>query len=138
MPEGIPYASSNVVASAGLDLNYIGKHAYAYSGTFEGKTAAQTVIDTSSGNGYIVGEFQLNAIVNATDPAAGNPTLAQILFNGTIIAIIKAEAGTEQTPSSETQKVIIPPYTKIQVIVDSDDNQSSRLGSIVFVGRIYE
>ena len=138
MPEGIPYASSNVVASAGLDLNYIGKHAYAYSGTFEGSTTAQTVIDTSSGNGYLVGEFQLNAIVSATDPAVGNPTLAQILFNGTIIAIIKAEAGTEDTPSSERQKVIIPPYTKIQVIVDSDDNQASRLGSITFVGRIYE
>jgi len=138
MPEGIPYSSANVVAGAGLDLNYIGKHAYAYSGTFEGSTSAQTVIDTHSGNGYLVGEFQLNAVVNSTDPAVGNPTLAQILFNETIIAIIKAEAGTEDTPSSERQKVIIPPYTKVQVIVDSDDNQSSRLGSIVFVGRIHE
>ena len=138
MPEGIPYSSSNVVASAGLDLNYIGKHVYAYSGTFEAKTAAQTVIDTTSGNDYIVGEFQLNACVGSTDPATGTPTLAQILFNGIIIGIIKAEAISEDTPSSERQKVIIPPYTKIEVIVDSDDNQSARLGTIGFVGRVYK
>lgn len=120
-----------------LGLSTIGDHVYGFSGTFEGKTSAQTVINANTGKGYIVGEFQLNAVVGATDPAIGNPTLAQILFNGIIISIIKAEAGTEDTPSSERQKVIIPPYTNVQVIVDSDDNQAARLGSITFVGRSY-
>jgi len=137
MPEGVGYGPQ-FTASTGLELNYIGSHVYGFSGTFQASNSPQTVINTSSGSGYIVGEFQLNAVVRSTDPAVGNPTLAQILFNGIIISIIKAEAGTEQTPSSETQKVIIPSYTNIQVIVDSDDNQADRFGTITFVGKVYK
>jgi len=138
MPEGIPYASTNVVAGAGLDLNYIGDRVFAYSGGFQASTTAATVIDTNSGSGTIVGEFQLNACVATGSPNVGTITGADIKFNGILIARIKADGQAETTPASETQSVVIPPYTSIEVDVDSDQDQAARLGTITFVGRVYK
>lgn len=129
--------TSDLFAGPGLGLQYIQDRVFAYSGTFLGSTTTATVIDTHSGSGTIVGEFQLNACVATGAPNVGLITGADIIFNGTLIARIKADGQAENTPASQTQAVVIPPYTSIQVDVDSDDNQAARVGTVTFVGRVY-
>lgn len=140
MPEGIPYSGSNVVAGAGLELNYIGKHCYAYSGKYGANVTRQTMLSFTSGKQYIVGILQLNACQDDDDADKGSPTIAEIFFNGIGISLIKAEAqsgsGTDM-PSSQTQKLLIPPFTTVLVQMEADDNQADEHATITFVGRLY-
>ena len=138
MPEGIPYASTNVVAAAGLDLNYIGNHCFAYSGTHAANSTAATALEFTTGNQYIVGEIQLNAAVNSTNPANGSSTLALIKFNGVIISIIKSEGHVDDMPNVATQKVIVPPYTNVTISVDSNDDQAAQFATVTFTGKLYK
>jgi len=139
MPEGIPYASSNVVAGTGLELNYIGKHCYAYSGTFAANTTAATALKFTTGNQYIVGEFQLNAAVNTTNPALGTRTLGIIAFNSITVSIIKGTfSNPSSAPSSAKQKVIIPPYTQVTVTIDASADESAQFATVTFSGKIYK
>jgi hypothetical protein len=121
-----------------LSFSTIGSHIYGFSGTFASSTTAATVLNANTGKGYIVGEFQLNACVATGSPNVGAITGADITFNGVLVARIKADGQAETTPASVTQKVVIPPYTAIQVDVDSDQDQVARLGSVTFVGRVYD
>ena len=134
--EGIPPTAS--VASVGPGIRYAGDYVYAYSGTFQSSTTAQTVIETTTGSGIIVGEFQLNGPVQAAEPNVGTICTGDIKFNGETIAIIKTDTASESQPGSESQKVIIPPFTTISVSVDSDNNQAARLGTVTFTGRVYD
>jgi len=136
MPEGIPYSSTNVVAGTSLDLNYVGEFVFGYSGTFGANIAEQTIFDTVSPSDVIIGEFQYNQPV---DPAslADESGAVQIKFNGVAISIMKVSEGSGMT-GSVTQKVVIPPYTKIQVTCESGDNQATRLQSLTFVGKRYK
>ena len=133
---GNPTGGSNPSGTGNI-LNYIGEFVYAYSGSFEGSQTTQTVIDTTSSSQVIVGQFQLNACVATGSPNVGLITGADISFDGQLVARIKADGQSENTPASQLQAVVIPPYTKITVEVDSDDNQAARLGTVTFTGRVY-
>jgi len=136
MPEGVPYASSNVVAGAGLDLNYVGEFVFAYSGTFGSSIAEQTLLDTVSPADIIIGEFQYNQPVNP-ESLADESGAIQIKFNGVSISIMKVSEGSGMT-GSVTQKVVIPPYTKIVATCEGSDNQAATLQSFTFVGKRYK
>jgi len=137
MPEGIPYASSNVVAGASLDLNYVGEFVFAYSGGIEASTSEQSMLDTVSPGDMIVGEFQFNQPVAPTVPQNDETSAVQIKFNGVTISIMKVHEGTGMT-GSVTQKVVIPPYTKILATCESTDNQATMLATLTFVGKRYK
>jgi len=137
MPETDTIPVSASIASTGKGIRYIGNWAYMFSGTFQSSTTAQTVIDTTTGSGIIVGEFQLNGPVQAAEPNVGTICTGDIKFNGETIAIIKTDTASESQPGSETQKVIIPPLTSVTISVDSDNNQAARLGTVTFTGRVY-
>jgi len=137
MPEGIPYASSNVVAGASLDLSYVGEFVFGYSGTFGASIAEQTLLDTVSPADIIIGEFQYNQPVNPAAPQSDETSAVQIKFNGVTISIMKVHEGTGMT-GSVTQKVVIPPYTKIEATCESTDNQATFLSTLTFVGKRYK
>jgi len=128
---------STSVAATGLGIRYIGEHVYALSGQTPAHTDPQIVLSFTTGSGYIVGEFQLNGAVNPTNPVAGLSSLVNIIFNDERIAIIKSETSSQEMPSSVTQKVIIPPFTKVEAITDSDDIQANRYTTVTLVGRVY-
>jgi alpha-galactosidase len=134
MPEGIPYSSSNVVAGTGLDLNYIGKHCYAYN-NFAATTATQTVFDFVTSADYIVAIFQFNGPVDFTTPQNSENAACGVKFNGLVVASLKALQ--TDMPSSQIQRFVIPPYTHVTVTVDSTDNQSARIGTVSLTGELY-
>ena len=133
-----PVQPNASVAATGLGIRYIGEHCYAFSGTFAATADPQTTLEFTTGTGYIVGELQLNAAVNSTNPASGSATLALITFNGVTVAIIKSEANVDDLPNTVTQKVLIPPYTRLVITIESNDDSSSQFATVTFVGRVYD
>ena len=131
--------TSDLFAGTGLGIRYVGKdHVYAYSGLYLANTNIQEVLSFTSGSGIIVGDLQLNAAVDDDDPGQVNITSANIYFNGTSIAILRAGvAGDDTTPMSERQRVIIPPFTTVVVNVDNNGTEIDRYLSVILTGRVY-
>jgi len=137
MPEGIPYSSSNVTASAGLELNYIGSHCYAYSGTFDAASSFVNVLEFITGKEYIVSTISCNGLVNPADTGPGTNSIFKIQLNSIIIAYIKVETSNESMPSVIPIDCIIPPFTNVTVSVISDQATSAKVGSVTLTGKLY-
>jgi len=139
MPEGVGYASSNVVAGAGLDLNYVEDRVFAYSGLKAATTSLDPYLSFQTGSKAIVGTLQTNAPVDDDTSTLGLVSATQISLNGVKIAIIKTDSksGTSQgSNSSERIKLVLPPYTTVFVTMVNDGNEADRYGSVSFTGRV--
>jgi hypothetical protein len=125
------------VVQTGLGIRYIGDYVYAYSGAYGAETAASTKLEFTTGSGVIAGVFQLNTPVSTGTGIQAST--AQVLFNDEVVARIKTLGSTSNQgfSSSQTQDLIIPPFTKVEVIVTSTDDQAGQLGSVVITGRVY-
>ena len=133
MPEGIPYASSNVIAGAGLELNYVGNYVYAYSGTIQATQSEDTVLEFTTGNKLIVGSLTCSGGIenNGGGVSAGTLSAFTLSLNGIEIARVKTStSGTSpDNPSLENFPIMIPPYTLVKVTVfsTSTDGKTSTL-----------
>jgi len=136
MPEGVGYASSNVVAGAGLDLNYVENRVFAYSGLQAATTAVKTYLEFQTGAKTIVGTLQVNSPVDDDDPTVGVASSSEVLVNGVKIALLKTDSDKEQMPASNTLDVVLPPYTNFSVTMLDSANQADRYGSMTFTGKV--
>ena len=139
MPEGVSYGPQNT-ASIGKELNVIGSHAYAYSGTFEAKTSEQTMMSFTTGNFYTVGTFTFNGPVRLQFATAGAAAAYQISFNGLVVALGNVDTVTSNTPPNQNQlqQVIIPPYTEVTFVCQCEEDTATELMTATYSGRIYE
>ncbi len=118
-------------------LEIIGNHAYAYSGLFAASTSEQTALSFTSGNYYLVGYLQLNASVDDDSPADVSLTSVKVSFNGASIFILVTGNSIHRAAMSVRQKIIIPSYTEVVAILDSENVAADQFGSVVLTGRIY-
>ena len=135
MPEGVGYASTNVIAGTGLDLNYIQNRVYAYSGTFAASTASATMFNFQTGNKTIRGLFTLNGQIYYDDGTAGGHSVFKISFNGVVIHLTKCDTVGNDSPVQTFQKVVIPPYTNVLVECISSENNANELMTATFTGK---
>jgi len=131
MPEGVGYGPQNT-ASIGLNLNVIGKHAYAYSGVINdaGTGAANALaLKFTSGNYYFVGILDM-----ITDTLVNDQRFVNVTFNGT--SVFKGSWDNEPYAlgGGPLTTLIIPPFTEVQVKWGSSGDKNS---TIVLTGRIY-
>jgi len=140
MPEGIPYAGSNVVASAGLELNYVGDHCYAYSGLQSIATSSQTLLSFQTGNNTIEAEIYCTGPLKFSDPATGNITNFKLSINGVAVHLLgNRTANTAYTnPLTNTIKVILPPYTNVLIESDSSATDATQFSAASLTGRVYK
>lgn len=132
---GNPVGGSNP-AGVGSSINYIGEFAYAYSGGFGASTSPITGLDFTTGAEYLVGQLTLSLAVQ--DSAASNSAaFSNVDLNGELICNMQAGfAGADSVPSN-TIDVIIPPFSRLQANLYSDENQSNRKLTLMFTGRVY-
>jgi hypothetical protein len=138
MPKGVGYASSNVIAGTGLELNYVGNYVYAYSGTFQSLNSAATMLNFTTGAKSIIGEIQCNGSVRLGDSDSGDTTAFQISFNGVVVGLLKTESGQENSPPFATQTFVLPPYTNVQVVRDGTADNTNNLNTVGFTGKVIE
>jgi len=128
--------SASVASPSPTSLRYIGNHVYALGGEFGRATAEQTVLDVRSGSGYIVGRITVSAGI-AGGNASGGVTTFQIKFNGQTVLWLKVESAQEDMASNTFADLILPPFTQMTIITDSDSTDATFQTTTVFTGRVY-
>ena len=123
-------------AGTGTGLNFVGDHAYAYSGTLSGTTDNTTALSFNTQAVYIVGEFQMN-IPSTYGSIATMEGWMQIKFNGEVVSIVTIGLSAADSQLTGIQPLIIPPYTEVIVEIQGADNQAARLMAATFSGRVY-
>jgi hypothetical protein len=116
MPEGVGYSGSNVVAGAGLELNYVGNHVYAASGIVNDSGTGgpnATLLNFVTGANAIVATLDFN-----DDSTGGSDIYFRMKYNG--ISVLDAKGGQEFLPWK--YDIFIPPYTNVEVLWGSQSN----------------
>ena len=138
MPETDVIPTSASVASTGKGIRYIGDYAYANSGWLSVATGADTVLlDFTSGAGMIKADlfwsFDYDLLIN------GKYFGVELKFNDIVIMRPRAEQrisgsghGTELT---DELKMIIPPFTRVVVNAQTDDDGTE--AGCILTGRVY-
>jgi len=132
MPEGVGYGPQ-FTASVGKTLNYIGRHAYAYSGniTNTGTAAPDSVmLDFVTGSdSYLKGKFQWEA------NHEGSLTVDIVIeFNGVKIYDSEFDASPGRGMWLTPLRVIIPPGTHVRMLWGASSAQEA---ASQFTGRVY-
>jgi len=109
MPEGIPYASSNVIASAGPDYNVVGDRCFAYSGLIESTTVSSATFEclnfqTGSKTAHVRFDY-------GTDYGGNNDIYVLIQLNG--VTVWKTNYTSSNTISEQPIKLVLPPFTNV-------------------------
>ena len=133
--EGIPPTAS--VASTGFGIRYIGEHCYAMSGLYAADDTSKTVLEFTTGSGYIVGTIQLNGAVDDDNPPGRMSTTLNVFFNDISIGILATGDENVDMIMLATQEVVIPPFTKVETVIDMYASAADRYASVVFTGRVY-
>ena len=123
-------------SGTGSSLNYIGNHCYAYSGAFGATTSAQTTLEFETGGQYIVGEMLTLGGV-AFDTTGGLKSAFRISINGEVVAVTLIDNQTDHSTSNNAIPMLLAPYSRVKVEVDSDDNNATVLSTTIFTGRVY-
>jgi len=118
-------------AGTGTNINYLGNHAYAYSGIIQVTDTTTTLIDATTGSQYIVGKFQPSINVTTTDDM-----FFRILVDGEEIAASLIGSTTSNSPYEEIE-VIVAPFSRIQITCENDSTSGGINCSAVFTGRVY-
>jgi len=132
MPEGIPYASSNVIAGTGLDLNYVGDKVFAYSGAVEVPNSQTKLLNFQTGNKIISGRMYTGycSASNVTDDMT-----FEIKLNGQLISARYTDTSKEgNTHNMIYFTMIIPPYSLVEVFSTNASSSTGRGVCAIFTG----
>jgi len=111
--EGIPPTAST--ASVGFGINYLGEHTYSYSGEIVQSGSLQTMLEFTSGAGYIVSKMFLSGAVAPGASGAGTITSFMFELNDISVLDFKLDTGEEDSPMSVWCPLLIPPFTKVKL-----------------------
>ena len=140
MTEADVIQPSASIASPGLGLRYIGKeHCYAFTGAVAASNTEQTVLDFTTGSGFIVATLTMTAPVKMT--AAGITDGAyrgyNLAFNSQTVFRAKLETDNEDMPSLLEAQILIPPFTAVVLTCVDHANKADYLGTANITGRVY-
>jgi len=131
MPEGVGYGPQNT-AAVGLNLNVIGKHAYAYSGSLDVTNVVSTLLEFTTGGTYLVGFFN---IISGFSGNTNDDYLWIVYFNGVLVGAVNLTSSKDL--DSNRLDLIIPPYTTVKVTCQNATDTSSHAQGAIITGRIY-
>ena len=115
----------------GSSLNYIGKHAYMYTGEVGVTTSETTIAEfTTGGNSYLVGQWQPQILTNTTDDI-----LFRFYINNQVIALVVQTSTKDYSPFEEVE-IIIPTDTKVKITGENLGSGTKNVGSII-TGEVY-
>ena len=124
------------------------KHAFAYSGEFDGTagTAPTIRLQFETGSYYLVGKIRSAGMSNMASPSSGNVLATRVYFNGTVfdgtdvsnvVLTFKTDGLNEDMPYSDEADIIIPPFTLVTCVTDMDSASASEDGTIAFTGKVF-
>ena len=127
---GPPVGFTQGATGTGTGLNYIGDHAYAFSGLISCSTSYTPLLDFQTGNQYVIVKF--NPVYFTED--TGENCFWEISADGQVIYHTELGGSSVGTPFVEVE-ILLPAFSRIQVkakgLSDSRD-----LGAVL-TGRVY-
>ena len=134
---GNPVSSSNPVG-IGSGLNYIGDHAYGYSGAVSVSSSSETLLDFTTGNVYITAKFAFG--LDRTNAASLNKDYGyRIKVNDQLIIenfTFSDGDGTMVYGAADTVlPFIIEPQSRI--VIECFTNDDNITCYVVITGRVY-
>ena len=120
-------------SGTGSSLNYIGDHAYGYSGLVQtvGDNNYTTAMEFTIGPDYILAQVQLC-------PASGNAD--DLAFRMSIDGQAVGEFFTKDPPAefnANPVPFLIPSYSKVTIEIKNGQSSTARDTYIMIVGRVY-
>jgi hypothetical protein len=133
MPEGVGYSGSNVVAGAGLDINYVGKHVYAYSGEITFQNAGADALVFTTGNKPMV----LNMMVMTNDTDADD-FIYDLTLNEVSIAKARFTAigMSSLTLPIQLLGIVVPPYSNVKLNFKNQTDDTAHTAFAILTGRV--
>ena len=85
----------------------------------------------------MVGDVQVNSAIDDDNPENATSTSLNIKFNGTSILLLGSGGDVTRSKLSIRSKIIIPPYTEVECVLDNGSDAPDNYASASIVGRIY-
>ena len=140
MTEADVIQPSASIASPGLGIRYIGKdHCYAFSGAVRALNTEQTVLDFTTGSGYIVATLTMTAAMQMASGAIGNGYIRgyQLNFNSQTVGLYKTDSVAEDMPTMIEAQILIPPFTAVALTCVDEGGSPDYSGTANITGRVY-
>jgi hypothetical protein len=120
-------------SGTGTTLNYIGDHAYAYSGNVSVTTDETTLLQFTTGAAYIVGTVQVSS------SESGNDDLIMLLYLNDEVITGENYSNTFSTTIQGYNEIeiLIPSYSKFKGTLDVLGGSSPTVCQMMFKGRVY-
>ena len=130
---GNPVGSSNPTG-VGTIINYIGKHAFANSGTVNVADTELTMIDgVAPNNSYVVANIQLGCLASTSDDFA-----VRIKIDGqNVMAVRMANIGQNYLYGHYPFQIVIPPNSRLQVTLQNFATSTPREWYATLEGEVY-
>ena len=129
---GSPNVAGGNPAGTGTSLNYVGKHAYAYSGDVSVSGSLTTMLEFVTAEQYIVANYQIHGTFAQI---AANQLRINIIINGESITDTYWDAGNDNLNPLENN-ILLPPYSKIKFEL-SQASGSDRTMQLTLMGEVY-
>ena len=117
-------------AGTGSSINYIGNHAFAYSGSIASSATETNYLDFTIGPQYIVATIQPVYFAEGT-----NNIVFNIRLDGELVQSVEVTSARDYTPF-EAINLIIPPYAHVEISVDNRSGGTEDCG-VALTGRVY-
>ena len=140
MTEADVIQPSASIASPGLGIRYIGKdHCYAFSGAVGASKTEQTVLDFTTGSGYIVATLTMTGPVYMEEDGVATGCIRgyQLDFNSQTVGLYKMDSQEEDTPTVVEVQILIPPFTAVVLTCIDNYNNALFVGTVNITGRVY-
>ena len=133
-PGGFNAVPSSNPAGVGNILNYIGKYAYAYSGTVDVDNNETIMLKFATGNQGIIAKVQFgNALFNSLDYKF------TVQINSEVVAIAIANfANTAPTTTEGGLSVIIPPNSEVKITGQNVESSATKSWTASLTGEILQ
>jgi len=129
--------ASQTITGQGLQFTQDNRRCYAYN-TVDSNQIAQTVLEFTTGSGYILFEAYFTGPTKFDDPNTGREANWQISLNGVVIATAHTDTSESEIVQQGQLKFIAPPFTTVKIENDANDDSASYINAAVLTGRVYE
>jgi len=121
-------------SGTGTGLNYIGNHAYGYSGKIEATNAQDFImLHFTTGNEYIKGSMQFYYAEDTSDDMIFSLKInSELVFSYLVTNPVSAGASSNQNID-----IIIPPFSNIEILAKNGSSSTARDVYATISGRVY-
>ena len=130
---GPPVGSWAGASGTGTGLNYVGDHAFAYSGAISVDDNETVILGPfATGREYVVGHIQLNIVQDTPDDY-----FYRIKINSELVTGYLSIGAQQGTDANNALQVLIAPYSTVEITAQnvSDDSSNSIVATVI--GRVY-